>query len=762
MSACRRHTRWLPLCLTLLLFTSLALATAAQAQGNKIWVPYHSQLPCNDPLKPNWRWAEPGNLAIPNGYCTCACIEMLFDYWMNGWLDHGTCQPLNPVPAPQQEIAAVANTNDVMNVTGGHAGTYLDDARRAVHFSPTTPAWPSNPPAYVNQNATGYSWTQAIALPGPTKRFGWVGIEGDWIDNGWDRDDFKTLITNFIPIMINVDAGALGDNLPEPDPEDSDGEVTGYTDVEDTACGHSILVYGFSDTLDRFYYHDPTRGIALQVDQDTLWVDWWRGKDFMIVAPWSTIVSFDDPPPRVPASFEVDVMADYNDPLPTAGTGPTVNLVKGHFDFYALFSGDLNAKRKQNVAVTQNYGNVSSSGDWEWKSWDCVTMAWGGDTDAIAQTWGTVNATSTSFPGPGGYTDDIGSTSIRTPVNMPEIEAGDVSICNVPRAKWWHGDHVASTPHDYAPGVPNDFVVEVENRGVLPVTDVYVDFYVGDPSLAQFSGDAEMHPFGMTVIPVIYPGEVVETSPVGFMASDLNGFGQPHFDFFVEAHCPGDYPEELWIESDNNIACQCVHHVQIAPMSGTLLEFWVRNPEPDTRVAVTRMDTYLPAGWSAQLMPAGMDSIELAPDDALARTVAVEAGSEGIGMVDVYEDLYTVDGEFEMRTGGLTFLVWTTGTHVPDAEAITDVALAPPVPNPARGNVEMSFALPEPEFVDLSIYDVAGRFVASVHRGEAARGHTALHWNGFDHTGERVASGVYFVRLRTAGAIRARKMILLR
>jgi hypothetical protein len=760
MSACRRQPRWLPLCFLLLLFVSFGAATSVSAQGNKIWVPYHSQLSCFDPRKPLWCYAEPGNAQVPNGYCTCACVEMLFDYWMNDALNHGTCVPLNPVPAPQQEIAAVANTNDGMNVTGGHAGTYLDDARRAVHFSPTTPAWPSNPPAYVNQNFTGYSWTQAVALPGPTKKFGWVGIEGDWETNGWDRDDFKTLITNFIPIMINVDADALADNPPQKDPEDSDSDTTGYVEVQNTVCGHSIVVYGFNDTTDLFFYHDPTRGIALQEDQDTVWVDWWRGKDFLIVAPWSTIVNFDDPPARVPASFDVDVLADYNDPLPTQGTGPGVNPVKGHLDFYAVFSGDLNAKLKQGEWATKTYGNVSASGDWEWKTWQCVTKAWDGNTDAIAQTWGRVNSTTTSFPG--GYIDDIGSTSMRTPVNMPEIEVGDLSICNVPRMTWWQGGHISSTPHDYAPGVPNDFVVGVENRGVLPLTNVYVDFYYGDPSLAQFSGDPEMQPFGMTVIPEILPGETVETSPVGFTASDPNGFGQPFFDFFVEAHCPGDYPEELWVESESNAACRAVHHVQIAPMSGTYLNFRVRNPDFEPRVAVTRMETYLPPGWVVQLMPAGMDSVELAPEDALTRMVTVEAWSEGIGMVDIYEDLYTVAGEFERRTGGLTFLVWTTGTEVPDGEVVSEVALAPPVPNPARGSVEVSFALPEPEVVDLSVYDVAGRYVASVYRGEAAAGHTVLHWNGFDDTGRRVASGVYFVRLMASDAVRAQKMVLLR
>jgi hypothetical protein len=738
---------------------TLLVAAPADAQMHKFFVPYHSQLPCNDPVRPNWKYAEPGDGPIPNGFCTCACLDMMFDYWMGGHLGHGTCQPLNAVPAPQLEFAAVANTNDVMNVTGGHRGTYLDDARRAVNFSPTTPAWPSPPPGYVNQNLTGYSWNQLVALPGPAVHFGANAIDGNWTGNGWDRDDFKRLLDQNIPIMINVASDAVNASSPHMDPEDSDADLSGYEEVEDTAIGHSLVVYGYNDALNWFYYHDPTRGACLYEDQDTLWADWWTGKDFLIIEPWNTLMNVDSPSSFVPSWFGVDVMADYADPLPDPGTGLALNPVKGTLGFYAISSADLNAALAQGQPATVVYDSVSQSGDSQWKNWDCVTAGWGDQTSAIAYTYGRVNATSTSFPG--GYIDDIGGSCPRQTVDVPRPEASDPSICHVPRSAWWQGAHIGSTPHDYAPGVPNDITAQVENRGILPATDVYVDFYFGDPSLAHFEGDPEMMPFGTTMIPVIYPGEVVETSPVVFAAPGPNTFGQPYFDLFVEAH-GGDYPHDIWVEYDNNLACQCVHHAEISPYSGTLLNFSLRNPESEVRTAVVRTETHIPPDWSAQIIPAGMDSIAMGPMEELPLMLAVEAGSEGIGMVDVCEDLYTPSGGFLKRTGGITFLVWTMGTSVQGGDEVTAVSLLPPAPNPSRGGVALSFTLPEIALVDLSIFDVAGRHVATVHRGTAGARRTDLTWDGRDDSGREVASGVYFARLTAGSDVRARKIVLLR
>ncbi len=739
---------------TSLLLAVLLLPTPSDAQQVvRLPVPYHSQLPPNDPLKPNWVWAEPGNAPIPNGFCTCACLDMLFNHWAGGAIPHA-----NP-PLPQQEFAAVANTNDPMG-GGTYSGTYLTDARRAVHFSPTTPAWPSAPPAYVNQNRTGYTWPLAIALPGPRSKYGMIGIEGDWTANGWTMAQFKQVLALGYPIIVNVNAAACSDSMPGLDPEDPDTDFTGYDSVENTASGHSIVVRGYHNPANTFLIHDPTLGPALAINQSTFWNSWWTSKEFLLVAPWSTSVGLPPLGSFSPNGFQTTATATYTDPLPTPGTGASVQT-QGKLGFYAISSDELNAALAQRQPRTLNFNQVTSSGQWQQRPWQCVTVGFGNETVAVAETWGRVNASAHSFPG--GYTDDIGSLSPRTTVDVPFPEVGDVSICNIPRGRWWDGAHVWVFPHDFAPGVPNDFVVELENRGVLPVTDVFVDFYFGDPCLEELAPDPFMMPFGTTVVPIIHPGETVLTDPVLFVPPTGNSFGQDYYNFVVACHAAEDPPHDEWVELDNNIACKAVHHAEIEPLTGTLLRYYARNPFPEPCRVVTRLETAMPDDWFSQLLPAGAESVMMVPGQIQPRSLTMEAGSEGIGMATVTEDFYDLDNNFLRRTGGLSFTVWTPGTGVSgeDVETARGIELAAPFPNPTTGDAQVAFALPTAGFVELDVFDVAGRRVAELFSGSAAAGRTLVRWDGRDDAGSSVARGVYFVRLRSSGEERVRKLVVL-
>jgi hypothetical protein len=63
-------------------------------------------------------------------------------------------------------------------------------------------------------------------------------------------------------------------------------------------------------------------------------------------------------------------------------------------------------------------------------------------------------------------------------------------------------------------------------------------------------------------------------------------------------------------------------------------------------------------------------------------------------------------------------------------------------PNPARVT-KVSFALPKQADVDLSVFDLAGRKVATLASGSMVAGQHAREWNGAG-----AGAGVYFVRLR--------------
>jgi len=89
------------------------------------------------------------------------------------------------------------------------------------------------------------------------------------------------------------------------------------------------------------------------------------------------------------------------------------------------------------------------------------------------------------------------------------------------------------------------------------------------------------------------------------------------------------------------------------------------------------------------------------------------------------------------------------------------IALAAPRPNPASGGTALTFSLPSRAGVELAIYDLRGRRVATLAQGELGAGEHAARWDS-----GREAAGVYFVRLtvRTdAGVVtRERRLVVLR
>ncbi len=80
-------------------------------------------------------------------------------------------------------------------------------------------------------------------------------------------------------------------------------------------------------------------------------------------------------------------------------------------------------------------------------------------------------------------------------------------------------------------------------------------------------------------------------------------------------------------------------------------------------------------------------------------------------------------------------------------------------PNPMRAATTLRFDLPRSGPVDVRVYDVRGREVAKIVEGaDLNAGTHVATWNGCDATGADALSGVYFVRLTTAGGERTAKI----
>jgi hypothetical protein len=94
--------------------------------------------------------------------------------------------------------------------------------------------------------------------------------------------------------------------------------------------------------------------------------------------------------------------------------------------------------------------------------------------------------------------------------------------------------------------------------------------------------------------------------------------------------------------------------------------------------------------------------------------------------------------------------------------AVGRVALSAARPNPFVAVTSLTLTLPVAGPVDVGVFDVAGRRVATLlHESNAAAGVHLLAWNGAEAGGARAARGVYFVRVVGARGDTSRKILFL-
>ncbi len=88
--------------------------------------------------------------------------------------------------------------------------------------------------------------------------------------------------------------------------------------------------------------------------------------------------------------------------------------------------------------------------------------------------------------------------------------------------------------------------------------------------------------------------------------------------------------------------------------------------------------------------------------------------------------------------------------------------ILPNAPNPFNPRTEIRFELAKAGNAVLTIYDVTGRRVKTMHDGHLDSGLHSLVWQGRDDAGRAVASGVYYLRMDTVEGVQHRKMMLLK
>ena len=95
-------------------------------------------------------------------------------------------------------------------------------------------------------------------------------------------------------------------------------------------------------------------------------------------------------------------------------------------------------------------------------------------------------------------------------------------------------------------------------------------------------------------------------------------------------------------------------------------------------------------------------------------------------------------------------------------DAPLETGIEPNAPNPFNSSTLLRFALRDEAPVALRIYDILGQQVRQLAEGQLAAGRYAVAWDGRDHSGRDVATGVYFYALTVGGKIYPGRMLLVR
>jgi PA domain-containing protein len=110
---------------------------------------------------------------------------------------------------------------------------------------------------------------------------------------------------------------------------------------------------------------------------------------------------------------------------------------------------------------------------------------------------------------------------------------------------------------------------------------------------------------------------------------------------------------------------------------------------------------------------------------------------------------------------GATSVCASTAGVGPDSPA-TAAVLGRPYPNPTSRGAAINFRILRPEYVHLTVVDVSGRKIRSLHEGMLPPGAHMRHWDGMTDSGREAPAGVYLLSLRTSEGLRTQRIALSR
>ncbi len=156
------------------------------------------------------------------------------------------------------------------------------------------------------------------------------------------------------------------------------------------------------------------------------------------------------------------------------------------------------------------------------------------------------------------------------------------------------------------------------------------------------------------------------------------------------------------------------------------------------------IDTLFDSGGDGAVIFFSQNEVNLAPGDSTELYVGIAIGADEAGMIanmTLAEEKYAT----------------LTDVKLDNQKVVNDFLLQQNYPNPFNPSTNISFALPQREFVTLNVYNMLGQKVASLINNTIEAG---LHSVNFE--AQNLTSGVYVYNLNAGQYSQSMKMILIK
>ncbi len=149
----------------------------------------------------------------------------------------------------------------------------------------------------------------------------------------------------------------------------------------------------------------------------------------------------------------------------------------------------------------------------------------------------------------------------------------------------------------------------------------------------------------------------------------------------------------------------------------------------------------------------GVDfSIQLTDEALFAKSVTDGNTTTMVIVVPETDELFTYSGDFEI----VDVLIANSSEEI-SVEMPTVFGLSSAYPNPFNPTTSINLQMADEGHVDVQIFDLSGRVVATLLSGELSAGSHGMQWNAADQ-----ASGMYLIRAEMMGSVSMQKILLLK